>query len=68
MSIQDVRAHLAKHPATEALDAQRAQDDKAERFFKLPPGVLFRTRHDCSLSMESGRSLPRASEVREVGS
>lgn len=39
MSIQDVRAHLAKHPAPEALDAQRAQYDKAERFFKLPPDV-----------------------------
>lgn len=40
MSIQDVRAHLAKHPTPEALDAQRAQYDKAERFFKLPPGVV----------------------------
>ena len=39
MSIQEVRAHLAKHPAPEALDAQRVQYDKAERFFKLPPGV-----------------------------
>jgi len=39
MSIQEVRAHLAKHPAPEALDAQRTQYDKAERFFKLPPGV-----------------------------
>ena len=39
MSIKDLRAHLAKHPAPEALDAQRAQYDKAERFFKLPPDV-----------------------------
>src|SRR5260370_1101636 len=39
MSIQEVRAHLAKPPAPEALDAQRTQYDKAERFFKLPPGV-----------------------------
>ncbi|MBI2563487.1 MAG: alpha/beta hydrolase [candidate division NC10 bacterium] len=39
MSIKDVRAHLAKHPAPEALDAQRAQYDKAERFFKLPADV-----------------------------
>lgn len=40
MSIQDVRAHLAKHPAPDALDGQRAQYDKAERFFKLPPDVV----------------------------
>ncbi len=40
MSIQDVRAHLATHPAPDALDALRAQYDKAERFFKLPPGVV----------------------------
>ncbi len=40
MSIQDVRAHLAKHPAPDALEAQRAQYDKAERFFKLPPDVV----------------------------
>lgn len=39
MSIQDVRAHLAKHPAPDALDGQRVQYDKAERFFKLPPDV-----------------------------
>jgi len=39
MSIQVVRAHLAKHPAPEALDAQRDQYDKAERFFKVPPDV-----------------------------
>ncbi|MBI2562969.1 MAG: alpha/beta hydrolase [candidate division NC10 bacterium] len=40
MSIQDVRAHLAKHPAPDALDGQRVQYDKAERFFKLPPDVV----------------------------
>lgn len=40
MSIQDVRAHLAAHPAPDALDALRAQYDKAERFFKLPSGVV----------------------------
>lgn len=40
MSIQDVRAHLATHPAPDALDALRAQYDKAERFFKLPSGVV----------------------------
>src|SRR5260370_3534691 len=39
MSIQEVRAHLAKPPAPEALDAQRTQYDKAERLFKLPAGV-----------------------------
>jgi epsilon-lactone hydrolase len=39
MSIQVVRAHLAKHPTPEALDAQRDQYDKAERFFKVPPDV-----------------------------
>lgn len=40
MSIQDVRAHLATHPAPDALDALRAQYEKAERFFKLPSGVV----------------------------
>ena len=39
MSIQIVRAHLANHPAPEALDARRDQYDKAERFFKVPPDV-----------------------------
>jgi phosphinothricin tripeptide acetyl hydrolase len=39
MSIQIVRAHLAKHPAPEALDAKRDQYDKAERFFKVPSDV-----------------------------
>src|SRR5712664_1962274 len=39
MSIQIVRAHLAKHPAPEALDAKRDQYDKAELFFKVPPDV-----------------------------
>ncbi|PYN74258.1 MAG: alpha/beta hydrolase [Candidatus Rokuibacteriota bacterium] len=39
MSIQVVRAHLAKHPAPDALDAQRDQYDKAERFFKVPSDV-----------------------------
>jgi monoterpene epsilon-lactone hydrolase len=52
MSIQDVRAHLAKHPAPDAPDAQRRQYDKAERFFKLPLDVAVEPVRVGSLSAE----------------